>query len=218
MARPRLDFLFDSPLAERLETCPLASSGKGQHFYLPHVPGLRNLVRVRDDLDLRTAGGQVIAPPSLHYSGRRYEWLRPFFRQEPLTEEEMSWIRTNLVRSEADKRPAIKRMTLPRAEEGARDNTAWEFISKTIPTRLGWGLDGLVEFFILWNNQCLTPPLDEAIIQEKVERVYAEAEAARQRETPEERDREREARLQVLSGELGVIIERGRDELRNPGR
>ena len=53
-----------------------AKTGKGVHFYfaLPdscgRVPSSKG-----DGLDIRADGGYVLAPPSIHPSGARYEWV-----------------------------------------------------------------------------------------------------------------------------------------------
>jgi len=51
------------------------STGKGIHWYFSHPGGIvRNFTRRLPGLDLRGDGGYVVAPPSLHSSGHRYEW------------------------------------------------------------------------------------------------------------------------------------------------
>jgi hypothetical protein len=53
----------------------LTGSG-GHHFFFEHVDGLENLPgKIASGLDIKTKGGYVVAAPSLHKSGRRYEWL-----------------------------------------------------------------------------------------------------------------------------------------------
>jgi Bifunctional DNA primase/polymerase, N-terminal len=56
----------------------LSRTGDGYHqwFQHPGVP-IGNRVGLRPHLDVRGDGGCVIAPPSLHASGRRDEWLTP---------------------------------------------------------------------------------------------------------------------------------------------
>jgi len=56
-------------------TVEVVSGGGGRHLYFEHrdgpIPSGANLV---PGVDLRGDGGYVIAPPSLHASGRRYRW------------------------------------------------------------------------------------------------------------------------------------------------
>ena len=56
---------------------PLVKTGKGYHAYYRYSAGVRNFQK-RDDLpgiDLRGDGGFVVAPPSVHVSGNRYQWV-----------------------------------------------------------------------------------------------------------------------------------------------
>lgn len=52
------------------------TGGGGQHFYFQH-PGERLASRagVRRGLDVRGDGGYVVAPPSIHASGKPYTWV-----------------------------------------------------------------------------------------------------------------------------------------------
>ncbi|MFN8180132.1 MAG: phage/plasmid primase, P4 family [bacterium] len=50
----------------------------GRHFvFVRPDSDVRNAVGVRPGLDVRADGGFVVAPPSLHASGERYEWQVP---------------------------------------------------------------------------------------------------------------------------------------------
>lgn len=56
-----------------LPPCPTVRTGRGLHLYLQgDVGGSRKV----DGLLIRGAGGFVIAPPSWHASGKRYEWIK----------------------------------------------------------------------------------------------------------------------------------------------
>jgi Bifunctional DNA primase/polymerase, N-terminal/AAA domain len=67
------------------DTPTVLTGGNGQHRYFRYPAGGEVIVnesakRLGPGLDIRAVGGQVIAPPSLHASGRRYHWeasLRP---------------------------------------------------------------------------------------------------------------------------------------------
>ena len=55
-------------------TVEVITGGGGRHLYFRH-PGGRALSKtVGPGLDVKADGGFVVAPPSLHLSGRRYEW------------------------------------------------------------------------------------------------------------------------------------------------
>lgn len=52
------------------------TGGGGLHVYCRHPGGdIRTGIRVAPGLDIKAAGGYVVAPPSRHPNGRAYEWL-----------------------------------------------------------------------------------------------------------------------------------------------
>jgi hypothetical protein len=57
-------------------TVESATGGGGRHLYYAH-PGtpMANRVAMLPGVDLRGDGGCVVAPPSVHPSGRRYAWV-----------------------------------------------------------------------------------------------------------------------------------------------
>lgn len=57
-----------------IETLTAYTGGGGLHLYLRGDLPARN--GLRPGLDLKAAGGYVVAPPSLHASGRAYRWDR----------------------------------------------------------------------------------------------------------------------------------------------
>ncbi len=62
-------------------TLSVRTGGGGWHHYFRWEPGLRNGSNSRrHGIDVKTDGGYVVAPPSLHASGRRYAWAT---NQEP---------------------------------------------------------------------------------------------------------------------------------------
>lgn len=58
-------------------TTPLVKTAKGYHCYYKYKEGSRNFQKRDDlpDIDLRSEGGYVVAPPSMHYSGKSYNWI-----------------------------------------------------------------------------------------------------------------------------------------------
>jgi len=55
--------------------CVRTGSG-GAHYYFRCSEVIGNPVKFLPGLDLRGDGGQVVAPPSTHYSGNAYTWIR----------------------------------------------------------------------------------------------------------------------------------------------
>lgn len=57
-----------------LPVTPTVRTANGRHLYFQYIPEARNRVRLAPGLDLRSDGGYVVAPPSVHHSGVLYEW------------------------------------------------------------------------------------------------------------------------------------------------
>lgn len=70
---------FKSMCAEHdLDHVGVVSTGKGWHLYFARPPTkMSNKAGIRPGIDFRGDGGYVVAPPSVHPSGRIYEWKRP---------------------------------------------------------------------------------------------------------------------------------------------
>lgn len=60
------------------QTTTIVTGGGGKHFYYLY-PGLNKLKnsngKLGEGLDIKTDGGYVVAPGSLHKSGKKYDWL-----------------------------------------------------------------------------------------------------------------------------------------------
>lgn len=67
-------------LGEVMEQTARVKTGKGYHFYFRIEPGRKERGRSSQDpkclWDIRAEGGGVIAPPSIHQSGRVYRWAK----------------------------------------------------------------------------------------------------------------------------------------------
>lgn len=50
------------------------TGGGGWHYYYKYCEGVENKARVLPLTDIRGEGGFVVAPPSVHNSGNKYEW------------------------------------------------------------------------------------------------------------------------------------------------
>jgi hypothetical protein len=113
-----------------IPTTPISLTGNGMHIFFRYT-GTRSFRRA--GMDLKADGGYVVAPPSVHPSGRRYEWqLGPFIEPANLPDwlMEMTFPRevereTPPVRSgSAYGRAALQGElnTLARTQIGARNN------------------------------------------------------------------------------------------------
>lgn len=84
----------DDSLAElqakrgELPDTPLVlTGGGGWHFYFAVPPGLAWHAKIAPGVEIKADGGYLVAPPSMHASGRRYIWdLGHRIDEEPLAE------------------------------------------------------------------------------------------------------------------------------------
>lgn len=60
---------------EDLRGAPCVATGRGGHVYFKTNVPLRTKPGFVSKVDVKADGGYVVAPPSLHSSGKRYEWL-----------------------------------------------------------------------------------------------------------------------------------------------
>ena len=58
------------------ETFTVKTGGGGYHLYYKYCEGVRNGARVCELTDIRGDGGYVVAPPSIHQSGNKYEVVK----------------------------------------------------------------------------------------------------------------------------------------------
>lgn len=56
------------------ETLTVKTGGGGYHFYYRYSDKFKNAVRIKELTDIRNDSGYCIAPPSLHKSGKHYEY------------------------------------------------------------------------------------------------------------------------------------------------
>ena len=56
------------------ETLTVKTGGGGYHFYYRYTDKFKNAVRIKELTDIRNDSGYCIAPPSIHKSGKKYEY------------------------------------------------------------------------------------------------------------------------------------------------
>lgn len=126
------------PLAETLK---VATGGGGEHWYYQHPGGdllMRTGARVAglEGLDVRGDGGYVVAPPSWHASGARYDWVDESTPIAPLPEWMLELL-MKLPEPPVETRPQLRSVggradgqrwlekALERAIEGNRNDTGF---------------------------------------------------------------------------------------------
>ena len=153
------------------------TGGGGRHLYFRHPGGtVHNKVGLAPGIDLRGDGGLVVAPPSLHRSGRRYRWLRgcdpAALAPAPLPDWLLAFSRQGVGHS----RGHWRRVARDGVGEGERNSTL-----ASLAGHLLWrGVDPQVvlELLLCWNAERCRPPLDEEAVArtaESIVRLHAES-------------------------------------------
>jgi hypothetical protein len=161
-------------------TVEALTGGGGRHLYFAH-PGatVANRVAVRAGIDVRGDGGCVVAPPSVHPSGRRYAWVAGREPQRcPLAPAPRHLIgATGPGRGHPPShwRRLVRETLVP----GRRNDTIASMTGHLL--RRGVDLDVVLELMLAWNRSHCRPPLPDAEVARvvrSIERLHAEREAA----------------------------------------
>jgi len=149
-------------------TVEAASGGGGRHVYFAHPGGfIGNKVAVWPGIDLRGDGGYIVAPPSLHPSGRQYTWI-PDHEPEHVQLAPMPVWLLDAVTEDRRKRHHSagywRERVRTHVQEGERNNT----IASLSGHLLAHGVDESVvaELLLAWNRLRCRPPLtDDEIVR-----------------------------------------------------
>ncbi len=155
------------------DTVEAITGGGGRHVYFAY-PGaeLRNRAALAAGLDLRAEGGLVIAPPSLHASGRRYEWEVSHHPDDTQVADMPGWL-LRLARGESPGHGHALAWWRDLVEggvgEGARNST----IASLTGHLLWHGVDARValELLLCWNRVRCNPPLDDDEVARTVDSI-----------------------------------------------
>lgn len=149
-------------------TVEVVTGGGGRHLYFAHPGGLtRNRAGLAQGIDLRGDGGYVVAPPSIHPSGRLYTWVPGRTPDEMTLAPLPRWLIVpirgpRIGRSLSDWR----RLVREGVAEGQRNST----IASLTGHLLWHGVDSDValELLLAWNRMRCRPPLEDAEVAQVV--------------------------------------------------
>lgn len=154
-------------------TVEAVTGGGGRHLYFKHPDSfVHNKVGLMAGIDLRGDGGCVVAPPSVHASGRRYTWATGRSPNEISLAPLPDWLRRLIVPHEAlPGHPVQHWRHLVRVGigEGERNNT----IASLAGHLLWHNVDPLVtlELLLAWNKVRCRPPLDDDEVARTVDSI-----------------------------------------------
>lgn len=192
-------------------TVTVRTGGGGFHFFYkhPNIP-VKNRVRIREKTDIRGDGGYVVAAPSLHKSGNRYQWaIAP---EDAGFEEFPRWILEKCSQDEIVKKD-WKQFLDTKNLQGTRNQQAASLAGKVLfhnPVEM-WDVVGMATLKE-WNTEMNNPPLTEKELKTTWESIKkAELDRRKKREIANNSTGGRKTKTQ--SEMLMDIIGGLRDEL-----
>ncbi len=165
--------------AKPIPATPTVQTGKGRHYYFAHPGGtIPNAVRIMPGVDVRADGGYVVAPPSIHESGRQYAWIACFSPSDLHLAPVPAWLAAKVTPAAAPTsaprmgaREWERLMSAGAAEGGRNDATA------RVAGLFLRHLDPYValEAVAAWNDARNKPPLSRAEVEKTVRSVASTA-------------------------------------------
>ena len=117
-------------------TVEAATGGRGAHLYFRAGPGTRARGQLCPGVDVKFDGGYVVAPPSIHVSGRTYSWPKGRSPSRGLIARlPTAWIRV-LTRGESARPPFAVGTTI---ESSEREQRARSYVRRIPPAVSGRG-------------------------------------------------------------------------------
>lgn len=171
-------------------TVPRSRTGKGWQLFFKH-PGVNvpNRTGVIPGLDVRGDGGYVVAPPSIHPSGKHYRWEVPIKGELPKLPPELLKLISSPTNGENNYRERFNtEQALAGVPEGQRDETLFRLACKLRSADVP---QDMAETLILEAARNCQPPFSEKAALEKVERAYRKFEPKRGEEKGTEAKKQR---------------------------
>lgn len=145
------------------QTLRARSGSGGQHIFFNYLGGFKNSAgKIREGIDIRTQGGYIVAAPSLHVSGNRYQWIK----HDSDIAEMPEWLKV-LLREASKKSTKLVASGEGMIPEGQRNSTLFG-LACSLRSK------GLAENAILAaaqgiNQRSCNPPLEESEVARIVE-------------------------------------------------
>jgi hypothetical protein len=153
-----------------LPTTVDATTGRGRHlWYSIGTATVRNRVALFPGVDIRTAGGYVVAPPSIHPSGAVYRWKVPLERSA--IAECPEWLLDRLSANSTTRgrsSDAWHRKIAAPVPEGRRNQTLAEvagLLFRRLPAQAA------AELAFCWAQVKLHPPLSEKEVLQTINSI-----------------------------------------------
>lgn len=166
-------------------TVAASTGGGGWHFYFRHPGGvLRNRVGLAAGIDLRGDGGYVVAPPSLHPSGRRYMWKPSCGPEDVGLAPTPEWLLEPAIDDGAPAGHPLRywrSLVREGVIEGERNNTIASLAGHLLWHEVDPAI--VLDLLLCWNARRCRPPLSEEEVAQTVQNIIRTQ--ARHRRHPE---------------------------------
>ena len=139
------------------------SGGRHLLFRYPRGRQILNKVGLRDHVDIRSTGGYIVVPPSLHVSGNSYEWEASSRPLEVKMSDAPAWLLQLVV---SQRKPPAQDEDWPglisEIREGARNQTLARYAGRLLAHGIG-GKETLYLILALNSFACKPPLPDEEV-------------------------------------------------------
>jgi putative DNA primase/helicase len=154
------------------DTLQAITGSGGRHYYFKHPGGtVPNEVCILPGLDIRGDGGQVVAAPSMHMSGRRYAWDGLDGFNAPILPAP-EWLLDLMFRKEPKRNGRGKGKVVPIGKavpEGQRNATLARLAG--VARRKGSSVEAINAYLQAENRDRCNPPLPEDEVRQIAESV-----------------------------------------------
>lgn len=140
---------------------PLVKTGRGFHAYCKFDNRVRNFQGKNglSNIDIKSEGGYIVAPPSVHESGIRYAWIKGRSIKDTPLSDIPEWLITEVNGSSM----------VEGVMKGQRNTTLARIVG--IWTSKGCSYDECVEKALDWNQKNI-PPMSEKEVEATVKSIF----------------------------------------------
>ena len=146
------------------ETWMCLTGGGGVHYYFAcEDPALTVGTGFAPGLDYRGAGGDVVAPPSLHESGREYEWEAAHTPRHTPLAPLPDWLHTLMLEGRKTASEPRREANTQKVPEGGRNDALYR-LACSLRSK-GLGEAGITAALLEENRERCIPPLPAAEVE-----------------------------------------------------